>query len=209
MHPAPPKTDDEVLDAVGPRLRVPRGGRGITLADVAATTGVLGSTLFRLENGQRRPPLELLPLLSRIYDVPLDDLVGAPRTGDPRIPSADDAGGLEPPVRGCEAVEPGPGGRVVTAAGEFHVVRITECSQQCACHERRRMRAGPTGGPGGTRSMTASFQWSRHRRGAFRHRPVGPAFGRTAWGVPGRLPMTISRQPAHMPWTRLCRSGDV
>ncbi|MFH8517010.1 helix-turn-helix domain-containing protein [Streptomyces gelaticus] len=84
MHPDP-KSDDDVLDAVGPRLRALRRDRGITLADVAATTGVSESTLSRLENGQRRPTLDLLLPLSRIYDVPLDDLVGAPRTGDPRI----------------------------------------------------------------------------------------------------------------------------
>ncbi|MDP4508016.1 helix-turn-helix domain-containing protein [Nonomuraea turcica] len=42
-------------------------------------------TLSRLESGQRRAGLELLLPLARAYDVPLDDLVGAPRTGDPRI----------------------------------------------------------------------------------------------------------------------------
>ncbi|AUA15147.1 MULTISPECIES: helix-turn-helix domain-containing protein [Streptomyces] len=80
-----PTMDDDVLDAVGPRLRALRRDRGITLADLAATTGVSESTLSRLESGQRRPSLELLLPLARIYDVPLDDLVGAPRTGDPRI----------------------------------------------------------------------------------------------------------------------------
>ncbi|TGB16033.1 XRE family transcriptional regulator [Streptomyces sp. MZ04] len=78
-------TDDDVLDAVGPQLRALRRDRGITLAGLAATTGVSESTLSRLESGQRRPSLELLLPLARIYDVPLDDLVGAPRTGDPRI----------------------------------------------------------------------------------------------------------------------------
>ena len=63
----------------------PRRDRGITLADLATTTGVSESTLSRLESGQRRATLELLLPLARTYDVPLDDLVGAPRTGDPRI----------------------------------------------------------------------------------------------------------------------------
>ncbi|WP_433196019.1 helix-turn-helix domain-containing protein [Nocardia sp. CA-107356] len=76
---------EDVLDAVGPRLRALRRDRGITLADLAATTGVSESTLSRLESGQRRATLELLLPLARTYDVPLDDLVGAPRTGDPRI----------------------------------------------------------------------------------------------------------------------------
>ncbi|WP_407565340.1 helix-turn-helix domain-containing protein [Streptomyces sp. 184] len=79
------ETTADVLDAVGARLRTLRRARGITLADLAATTGVSESTLSRLENGQRRATLELLLPLARAYDVPLDDLVGAPRTGDPRI----------------------------------------------------------------------------------------------------------------------------
>lgn len=76
---------EDVLVAVGPRLRALRRDRGITLADLAARTGVSESTLSRLESGQRRATLELLLPLARTYDVPLDDLVGAPRTGDPRI----------------------------------------------------------------------------------------------------------------------------
>jgi transcriptional regulator with XRE-family HTH domain len=76
---------EDVLDVVGPRLRALRRARGITLADLAATTGVSESTLSRLESGRRRATLELLLPLARTYGVPLDDLVGAPRTGDPRI----------------------------------------------------------------------------------------------------------------------------
>ncbi|WP_103352315.1 helix-turn-helix domain-containing protein [Amycolatopsis sp. CA-128772] len=76
---------EDVLHAVGPRLRALRRHRGLTLAEVAGTTGVSESTLSRLESGQRRASLELLLPLARVYDVPLDDLVGAPRTGDPRI----------------------------------------------------------------------------------------------------------------------------
>jgi transcriptional regulator with XRE-family HTH domain len=73
------------LDLVGPRLRKVREQRGITLTDVAARTGISKSTLSRLENGQRRPSLELLLPLAQTYRVPLDDLVGAPDVGDPRI----------------------------------------------------------------------------------------------------------------------------
>ena len=73
------------LDLVGPRLRKVRQQRGVTLSDVAERTGISKSTLSRLENGQRKPSLELLLPLARAYRVPLDDLVGAPEVGDPRI----------------------------------------------------------------------------------------------------------------------------
>ncbi|MFJ4687975.1 helix-turn-helix domain-containing protein [Streptomyces sp. NPDC088789] len=75
----------DVLDAVGPRLRELRRRRGMTLAGLAGRTGISESTLSRLEGGTRRPTLELLLALAEVYRVPLDDLVGAPRTGDPRI----------------------------------------------------------------------------------------------------------------------------
>ncbi len=73
------------LDQVGPRLRRVRTERGLTLTSVAASTGISKSTLSRLENGERRPSLELLLPLAHAYRVPLDDLVGAPEVGDPRI----------------------------------------------------------------------------------------------------------------------------
>lgn len=73
------------LENVGPRLRHLRKQRRITLTDLASDTGISKSTLSRLENGQRRPTLELLLALSHAYRVPLDDLVAAPDQGDPRI----------------------------------------------------------------------------------------------------------------------------
>jgi transcriptional regulator with XRE-family HTH domain len=74
-----------VLANVGPRLRALRQERELTLSGVADLTGISVSTLSRLESGQRKATLELLLPLARAYRVPLDDLVGAPPTGDPRI----------------------------------------------------------------------------------------------------------------------------
>jgi transcriptional regulator with XRE-family HTH domain len=74
-----------VLSAVGPRLRTLRRQRDITLSALAQSTGISVSTLSRLESGQRKPTLEQLLPLSRAYGVPLDDLVGGPATGDPRV----------------------------------------------------------------------------------------------------------------------------
>jgi len=76
---------DGVLNAVGPRLRALRRQRETTLADLSAATGISVSTLSRLESGLRRPTLELLLPLARVYEVQIDELVGAPPTGDPRI----------------------------------------------------------------------------------------------------------------------------
>ena len=82
---------DDAHDRGGPRPGGPAAAtasatqRGVTLTDLAERTGISKSTLSRLENGQRRPSLELLLPLAQAYRVPLDDLVGAPEVGDPRI----------------------------------------------------------------------------------------------------------------------------
>jgi transcriptional regulator with XRE-family HTH domain len=75
----------DVLAEVGPRLRRLRVQRGVTLTALAAKTGFSKSTLSRLESGQRKPSLELLLPLAEAHHLPLDELVGAPRVGDPRV----------------------------------------------------------------------------------------------------------------------------
>jgi transcriptional regulator with XRE-family HTH domain len=75
----------DVLAEVGPRLRRLRERRGVTLTALAAQTGISKSTLSRLESGQRKPSLELLLPLAEAHHLPLDELVGAPRIGDPRV----------------------------------------------------------------------------------------------------------------------------
>ena len=107
-----------MLGAVGPRLRALRQRRGGTLAEISEETGISVSTLSRLESGGRKPTLELLLPLARAYQVPLDELVGAPVPGDPRV--------RERPVRrGGRTLYPltrQPGGirayKVITLGGE-------------------------------------------------------------------------------------------
>ncbi|MEU7055948.1 XRE family transcriptional regulator [Streptomyces sp. NPDC046197] len=76
---------DDVLAGVGPRLRRIRKDREVTLAALSETTGISVSTLSRLESGLRRPSLELLLPIAQAHRVPLDELVGAPPVGDPRV----------------------------------------------------------------------------------------------------------------------------
>jgi transcriptional regulator with XRE-family HTH domain len=90
---------EAVLAGVGPRLKRIRERRGVPLADLAEVTGISKSTLSRLENGGRKPSLELLLPIAEAHRVPLDDLVGAPDTGDPRIR-------LKPKVRNRRVVVP-------------------------------------------------------------------------------------------------------
>lgn len=76
---------NRTLEVVGPRLRRLRQRRDLTLSDLAETTGISISTLSRLESGLRRPTLEQLLPLARAHGLTLDELVDAPRTGDPRV----------------------------------------------------------------------------------------------------------------------------
>ena len=57
----------------------------MTLVELSEATGISKSTLSRLESGQRKPSLELLLPIAEAHHVPLDDLVGAPEVGDPRV----------------------------------------------------------------------------------------------------------------------------
>jgi transcriptional regulator with XRE-family HTH domain len=88
-----------VLAEVGARLRKLRTHRGVTLTELAAATGISKSTLSRLESGQRKPSLELLLPIAQAHRIPLDELVGAPEVGDPRIQ-------LRPQKRGGRVVVP-------------------------------------------------------------------------------------------------------
>ncbi|WP_030681846.1 helix-turn-helix domain-containing protein [Streptomyces cellulosae] len=74
-----------VLRSVGGRLRALRQERNATLDDISALSGISPSTLSRLESGQRKYTLDLLLPLAAAYNLPLDELVGAPQTGDPRV----------------------------------------------------------------------------------------------------------------------------
>ncbi|AMB59710.1 helix-turn-helix domain-containing protein [Microterricola viridarii] len=74
------------LEQIAPRLRRIRQKKNLTLAELAAATGISKSTLSRLESGQRKASLELLLPIAAALMVPLDEIVTAPRVEDPRVP---------------------------------------------------------------------------------------------------------------------------
>lgn len=79
-------TVGSVIAQIAPRLRRARDKKGVSLADLARTTGISTSTLSRLESGQRKPSLELLLPITAALGIPLDEIVAAPRIVDPRVP---------------------------------------------------------------------------------------------------------------------------
>ncbi|MEC5185058.1 transcriptional regulator with XRE-family HTH domain [Cryobacterium sp. MP_3.1] len=80
-----PRINDE-LSQIAPRLRRAREKKNVTLAELAAATGISKSTLSRLESGQRKPNLELLLPIVAALAVPFEEIVSPPRVQDPRVP---------------------------------------------------------------------------------------------------------------------------
>ncbi|MEU3283190.1 helix-turn-helix domain-containing protein [Streptomyces antibioticus] len=66
----------QTLAAMGPRLRIVRERRGLTLTAVSCATGISPSTLSRIETGRRKPTLEVVLQLAEEYGVSLDELAG-------------------------------------------------------------------------------------------------------------------------------------
>lgn len=79
-------TVDAAIEQIAPRLRKAREKKGVSLAELARTTGISTSTLSRLESGQRKPSLELLLPITAALGIPFDEIVSAPRIVDPRVP---------------------------------------------------------------------------------------------------------------------------
>ncbi|MFE3598732.1 helix-turn-helix domain-containing protein [Streptomyces sp. NPDC059096] len=121
---------DDVLDQVGPRLRRIRRERGATLGALSAATGISVSTLSRLESGRRRPSLELLLPIARAHRVPLDELVGAPEVGDPRIRS-------KPIVRGGRTMLP-----LTRQPGGLQAYKMVAESSPDHCDDEQRTHEG-------------------------------------------------------------------
>lgn len=147
-------TPDDVLAGVGPRLRQVRKEREVTLAALSEATGISVSTLSRLESGLRRPSLELLLPIARAHQVPLDELVGAPPVGDPRVRA-------RPVVRHGRTHWP-----LTRQAGGLQAFKVLEPQSREEPDPRTHEgTSGCTSSRGGCGSCSASTTWCCRRGG--------------------------------------------
>lgn len=70
------RDNGEVTIRLPERMRKLRRGNGYTQAEIAASLSIHRSTYAYYEIGKTRPTLEMLALLARFYDVPLEYLLG-------------------------------------------------------------------------------------------------------------------------------------
>ena len=64
-------------------LKNARIKKGLSRAALASQIGVEAHTVFRYENGDRHPDIEILKAISKILDCTIDDLIGEPRNPTP------------------------------------------------------------------------------------------------------------------------------
>jgi transcriptional regulator with XRE-family HTH domain len=67
--------NSESIQKLGEKLHALRKQRGITVIELGDMLGVNNSHIVRIEKGYRKPSLELVLQISRIFDVPIDVLV--------------------------------------------------------------------------------------------------------------------------------------
>ena len=84
------ETDQRISKTLPPKLRELRTKHGFTQAEIAGKLGLDRSTYTYYETGKTEPPLSRLLLLSKIYNVSLDTLVGRDQEdGEGPAPSED------------------------------------------------------------------------------------------------------------------------
>jgi transcriptional regulator with XRE-family HTH domain len=88
--------------ALGAGLRHARKVRGLSLAQVAAATGISRSLLSLIETGRSDITIGRLNRLAQLYDIRLADLVPEPRHPDPIVVRADDRQGFHYQTEGID-----------------------------------------------------------------------------------------------------------
>ena len=75
-HMAISQDEREFFVAMGERIATLRKTHNITQVQLAATLGVSQSAMNAYEQGQRRVPVSMLPLLARTLGVSVEELIG-------------------------------------------------------------------------------------------------------------------------------------
>ena len=88
--------------ALGAGLRHARKVRGLSLAQVAAATGISRSLLSLIETGRSDITIGRLNRLAQLYDIRLADLVPDPHHPDPVVVRADDRQGFHYTAEGID-----------------------------------------------------------------------------------------------------------
>lgn len=88
------ETVQDRFAALAVNVRRLRESRGLSLAQLAARTGMTKTTLFRIESQQTNPTLETLLTLAEAFSVSVSDLIALPDAPATEIVRAD--GGVEP-----------------------------------------------------------------------------------------------------------------
>ncbi|MDI3269540.1 MAG: helix-turn-helix transcriptional regulator [Bacillota bacterium] len=124
---------------LGKRLRQYRLRRNMSLYDVERATGLHYSTVGKYERGERTPPLHVLKELARVYQVPLQEMVGESLEEAPGGEAQRDAW-----LRQADYVRVRPDlGRLVDAAAPFPpewVQKLADLLEEAAPPNRERDR---------------------------------------------------------------------
>lgn len=72
------------MQKIGKFLAELRKGNNLTQDELGERLGVTNKTVSRWENGNYLPPVEMLQLLSRLYDVSINELLSGARLNDER-----------------------------------------------------------------------------------------------------------------------------
>jgi transcriptional regulator with XRE-family HTH domain len=63
------------MSKIGKKLRILRQQQGLTTRELGAKLGVSNSYIVRIENGKKRPSIDLVAKMARFFNVSTDQLI--------------------------------------------------------------------------------------------------------------------------------------
>jgi transcriptional regulator with XRE-family HTH domain len=85
---------NDIIEVVEANLRRMRAERGLSLSDLARTSGVAKATLSALEGGRGNPTLETLSALATALDIPMGDLISTAKPPPVTVVRSDEGTGV-------------------------------------------------------------------------------------------------------------------